>query len=121
MEKWRDICEKHSVALNMDMILTVASNETEIKADPEIDDDDDDNDDDDDRVCLVCSQAVLELALYTRIALRFRIDPYASTLEVPAVNHVPLCLADRRPQGRAKGHTLPAKAYAAYFYFWLCS
>lgn len=30
---WRDICEKHSVTLNTDMILTVANNETEMKAD----------------------------------------------------------------------------------------
>lgn len=102
------------------MILTVANNETEMKADPEVDDDDDDNDDDDnddDRVCLECNQSALELAMHTRIALISRIGPYTSTLEVLAVNHVPLCLADVRPQGRVKGHTLSAKAYSAYFYF----
>lgn len=103
------------------MILTVANNETEMKADPEVDDDDDDDNDDDDndddRVCLVCNQSALELAMHTRIALISRIGPYASTLEVLAVNHVPLCLADIRPQGRVKGHTLSAKAYSAYFYF----
>lgn len=70
-----------------------------------------------DRVCLICNQSVLELAMYTRIALRSRIDPYASTSEVLAVNHVPLCLADIRPRGRVKGHILSAKAHAAYFYF----
>lgn len=92
------------------MILTVANNETEMKADPEVDNDGDDDDDDDGRVCLVCNQSALELAMHTRIALVSRVDPYASTLDVLVVSHVPLCLADLRPQGRVKGHILSAEA-----------